>query len=79
MSERTCETCRWWDGDRRRPKRGRFKNTPGRCTYDAPMPALPKSVTWAYGFNWPLSKSTVWRDDDASDCPTHQPRETGDE
>ena len=43
-------------------------NDVGLCTIEIPMPTLPISVTKAYGFNWPPSKSYVGKED-CAECP----------
>ncbi len=47
-----------------------------KCNYPAPeLPLLPVSITAAYGFKWPPSRSSVWKDG-CEDCPCWTPRET---
>lgn len=41
------------------------------CTVPVEMPPLPDSITKAYGFHWPPSRSHV-EPDDGANCPTFQ-------
>ena len=71
---KTCKTCRFLEVA---PDAGgrivvRARNV-YPCTAAVPMPALPESVTRAYGFKWPPTKSYMTGDRGAN-CPTWEAR-----
>lgn len=69
MSERTCETCRWWAEEKERGD----EPTVHQCRRYAPRPGSwqengSTDPGWA---EWPRTLPADW-------CGEHQPRERGD-
>ena len=74
---RTCRTCRFLNvapdkAGRIRPQRdGAYQ-----CIAPQPeMPPMPLSITNAYGFNWPPSRTYMLPDQD-TECPVWEERTT---
>jgi len=69
-SARSCKSCRFL---RVHPDaRGRITVRADRvyeCLVQVPQPALPDSMTRAFGYRWPPAKSYM-RGDDGRECPT---------
>jgi hypothetical protein len=76
MTSKSCKSCRFLGVHA--DARGRITvraQSAYECLVLVPQPALPASMTQAYGFRWPPAKSYM-TGDSGRECPTWERRDT---